>query len=351
MNSHWGRYAWALAITGACTAAAWLMHPHFEPANLIMVYLLGVTIAGLKLGRGPSVLTSVLSVAAFDFFFVHPHFNFAVSDVQYLLTFAVMLLVALTIANLTAIARERAQLAKAAEEARLSAERETLRSTLLASISHDLRTPLSVIAGAASTLARHGVALDENTRGELARSIDVKAQEMSELVSNVLDLVRLESGDVRLRRDWQTVDDLVSTALRRMQSRLDKHPVDLAIPSDLPPVHVDATLMVQVFCNLLDNIVKYTPPGTRARISALAEDSFVLVAVCDDGPGLPPGDAQRLFEKFHRGQDEGRAMGVGLGLAICRAVLRAHGGEIVAMRGAVRGACFDFKLPATEARQ
>jgi two-component system sensor histidine kinase KdpD len=494
---HWDRYAWAAAITVLCTLLAFAIYPHFELSNLVMIYLLGVTVAGLRLGRGPSALTALLNVAAFDFFFVPPRYSFAVSDVQYLVTFGAMVTIALVIATLTAsvrqqtrvagarerrtsllyamsrelaatrgianmarvavrhvaevfecqavvllpatdgklrypaepplessfrradlavaqwvadhgrraglgsdtlpaapglyvplgeegrtvgvlavlpsnprrvllpeqslllgtfagqiaLALERARLAEVAEQSSLAAERETLRNTLLASISHDLRTPLAVIAGAGSTLAQHGSGLDEATRVQLARSVETKAREMSELVSNVLDLVRFESGQAALRRDWQTLDDLVGSALASCADRLAAHPVELRLGADLPPVWVDATLIVQVFANLFDNVAKYTPPGTRVVVSAVAEPDrdFVRVTLDDEGPGLPAGDPARLFDKFQRGSGEGTVAGVGLGLAICQAIVRAHGGEIEAQRREGGGARFVFTLPATEA--
>jgi two-component system, OmpR family, sensor histidine kinase KdpD len=490
----WERYAWAFTITAISTAIAFVMYPHFELVNLVMVYLLGVTVSGLRLGRGPSVLTAIGSVLAFDFCFVPPQYTLAVSDVQYVVTFAVMLIVALVIATLMAsvrqqtrvagarerrtallyamsrelaatrgsgnmarvavrhvaevfqclavvllpdasgklryprdtsldvsfrkadlavaqwvidhgkraglgsdtlpaangvylplsglqstfgvlavlpqnprrvllpeqshlletfagqiaLALERAQLSESAERTRIDAEAESFRNTLLASISHDLRTPLAVIAGAASTLAKQGATLDERQRNELARSMETKAHEMAELVTNVLDLMRLESGQVTLRRDWQSLEDLVNAALDRLAPRLSQHPVELNIPAELPSVHVDATLVVQVFYNLLDNIAKYTPAGTRGSISAAADGSFVRVTVDDNGPGLPHLDAARLFDKFQRGSDEGPVVGVGLGLTICRGIVRAHGGEIEARRSASGGARFEFTLPATE---
>jgi two-component system sensor histidine kinase KdpD len=253
-----------------------------------------------------------------------------------------------TFASQIGLALERAQLAETAETARLDAERESLRNTLLASISHDLRTPLAVIAGAGSALAQHGTALDEPTRVSLARSVETKAREMSDLVSNVLDLMRFESGHIVLRRDWQTVDDLAGTALSHLESKLADHPVDVRIPHDLPPVHVDATLIVQVFSNLFDNISKYTPTGTRVYVSASTDARFVRVLVEDEGPGLPGGEPARLFDKFQRGRDEGTVVGVGLGLAICQAIIRAHGGEIEAHRREGGGARFEFTLPADE---
>jgi two-component system sensor histidine kinase KdpD len=250
-----------------------------------------------------------------------------------------------TFAGQIGIALERARLAEAAEAASLDAERESLRNTLLASISHDLRTPLAVMAGAGSTLADRGATLDEQTRVSLARSIETKAREMSDLVSNVLDLMRFESGQVVLRTDWETLDDLVGTALHGLEQPLAQHVVDLQLPGDLPLVLVDAKLIVQVFVNLFTNIAKYTPPGTHVSVSAAADGRFVRVMVDDDGPGLPPADPARLFDKFQRGDEEGAIVGVGLGLAICQAIIKAHGGEIEAHRR-TPGARFEFTLPA-----
>jgi two-component system sensor histidine kinase KdpD len=204
------------------------------------------------------------------------------------------------------------------------------------------------MAGAGSTLADHGATLDEATRISLARSIETKAREMSELVSNVLDLMRFESGQVVLRLDWQALDDLIGTALHGLEERLAGHLLELRVPVDLPPVYVDAKLVVQVFSNLFDNVAKYTPPGTRVYVSAAVDGRFVRVTVDDEGPGLPPGDPARLFDKFQRGNGEGTIVGVGLGLAICQAIIRAHGGEIEALRRAGPGARFEFTLPATE---
>jgi two-component system sensor histidine kinase KdpD len=252
-----------------------------------------------------------------------------------------------TFAGQIGIALERARLAEAAESARVARERESLRNTLLASISHDLRTPLAVIAGAGSTLADHGEALDTRARQSLARSIEVKAREMSELISNVLDLMRFESGETALHRDWQSLDDLVGTALHRVEERLAKHPVELHV-ENLPPVYVDASLIVQVFVNLLDNAAKYTPPGTRVYVTGAVDGAFVRVIVDDDGPGLPSGDPARLFEKFQRGGEEGTIVGVGLGLAICRAIIQSHGGTIDARNRKGGGARFEFTLPMTE---
>jgi two-component system sensor histidine kinase KdpD len=153
---------------------------------------------------------------------------------------------------------------------------------------------------------------------------------------------------VALRRDWEAIDDLLGAALHRLAERMVRHPVEVRLPADLPHVHVDAPLVVQVFTNLLDNAAKYTPPGTRIQVSAVADGPVARVTVDDEGQGLPPGDLARLFDRFQRGGREGTIVGAGLGLAICRAIVRAHGGEIAAHRRPGGGARFEFTLPITE---
>jgi two-component system sensor histidine kinase KdpD len=154
-----------------------------------------------------------------------------------------------------------------------------------------------------------------------------------------------------LRRDWESLDDLVGAALRQTEERLVNYPVELQFPPQLPPVYVDASLIVQVFVNLFDNVTKYTPSGTRICVAAVADASSLLVTVDDDGPGLPPGDAARLFEKFQRGGEEGTIVGVGLGLAICRAIIQAHGGSISARNRQTGGARFELTLPTSSPAQ
>jgi two-component system sensor histidine kinase KdpD len=244
-----------------------------------------------------------------------------------------------------ALALERASLSAAAEAGRVAAETESLRNTLLASISHDLRTPLAAIAGAGSTLAERGRDLDDDMRTSLARSIEAKAVEMSEIVSNVLDLMRFESGQIALRRDGHALDDLIGAGLARVEERLSDHPVRIDVPNELPVLFVDGTLIVQVLANIFDNAAKYTPPGSMVHIEARLDADRVQVVIDDEGPGFPATHRDRLFDKFQRGQDEGSVAGAGLGLAICRAIIRAHGGEICATDRPGGGARVEFFLP------
>ncbi|HEY0801696.1 MAG TPA: ATP-binding protein, partial [Steroidobacteraceae bacterium] len=243
-------------------------------------------------------------------------------------------------------ALERAEFQEAAEISRVTAETESLRNTLLASISHDLRTPLAVITGASSALNDSSMAFSADTRRDLTAQIEIKAKQMSETISNVLDLMRLESGHVALRLDWLLVEDILNSALERLGSRLADHPVTNGLPPDLPPVHVDGALLLQVFSNILENVARHTPAGTRVTVSASFDGAFVTVNIDDTGAGLPPGDPERLFAKFHRGLEETSAGGAGLGLSICRAIVNAHGGSISAMRRP-DGARFTFSLSMT----
>lgn len=471
-------YLRACAITCLCTAIGFPLSPHIDPINLMMIYILGSTVAGLYLGRAASAFNAVTNMLAFDFFFVPPAFSFEVEDTQYLFSLAVMLVVAIVIANLmvtirrnsqTAQARERrtallyamsrelaiandadaivgvavrhicavfhskavvlladdlgrlespvasdepvdfahaeavaasgvrshkggiylplqgsrrklgvivvwpqpaarmlsaeksllldnfaaqlalslerAQLAEAAEAARFAAERAALRNTLLTSISHDLRTPLAAIAGAGSLIAQPDYALNSDRRTTLGQLIERKARDMSQLLSNVLELMRMEFATGNLRTDWHAIEDLVALALRSHASRIGQRQLVVDLPPDLPEVLVDATLIVQILDNLLENAAKYTPLGTKITISASAGIGSIVLAVCDDGPGLPPGDPERLFEKFQRGRAESNVVGVGLGLAICRAAARLHGGDIRACNNPGGGACFEITLP------
>jgi two-component system sensor histidine kinase KdpD len=244
-----------------------------------------------------------------------------------------------------ALSLQRARLAEAAQAARISEERALLRNTLLASISHDLRTPLSAIAGAGSLIAQPEYALNADRRTTLGYLIERKARDMSQLLTNVLELMQLEFGSGALRTDWHAIDDLVALALRTNEARLAQLRIALDVPGDLPLVLVEATLIVQILSNLLENAAKYTPPGTTVTISAAARERHITLVVADDGPGLPPGDPERLFEKFQRGRSESNIVGVGLGLAICRAAARLHGGDIHATDNAGGGARFEITLP------
>jgi two-component system sensor histidine kinase KdpD len=486
-------YAQAVGTVAAATGLSWLMFPFVDPANLIMTYLLGIVVIATRYGRGPSVVASVASVAAFDFFFVPPYLTFVVADTPYVLTFAVMLVVGLVISGLTlrirrqaeaarqreertaalyamsrelartgavedlvgiaarhiadvfeagvavllpdgaghltasrleggfaieegalelsrhviderrpaglgtatseparavylpllghggalgvvivrprqrdafrapeplrqletfvnqtALALERARLADEAQGARVRAETERLRSALLTSVSHDLRTPLAAITGAATTMLDSGAPLDQQVQQELLESIRDEAERLNRLVQDLLQMTRLESGALQLRREWHPLEEVVGAALGRLTRSLGNRRVTVSIPPELPLVAMDDVLVEQVLLNLLDNAVKHTPPESAIRIIATATDRKVTVEIADHGPGLPAGEQDRVFEKFYQAGPRTR-QGAGLGLAICRGIVEAHGGRIWAHNLPEGGVAFLFTLPLTGA--
>jgi two-component system, OmpR family, sensor histidine kinase KdpD len=246
-------------------------------------------------------------------------------------------------ANQTALAIERTRSQHAAEAARIQMRTEQMRSSLLSGVSHDLRTPLASITGAATTLRSQGERLQPEVRQELLDSIADEAERLSRLVSNLVDMTRLESG-VELRRDLCPLEEIVGAALQRVERQLGKRQVITHLPDSLPLVYVDDVLLGQVMINLLENVVKYTPEGTAIEVGAEATEDVVTLEVRDHGPGFAAGEEQRIFEKFYRGRSEG-VRGVGLGLAICRAIVEAHRGTILGFNRAGGGAVFRIQLP------
>jgi two-component system sensor histidine kinase KdpD len=486
-------YGFAFLAVGVCTLIGWLILRRLSITDVAMVYLLGAMVVASRTGRGPSVLAALLSIAAFDFLFVPPYFTFEVSNLNYVLTFGTMLVVALLISGFTlrireqaemarerehrtaalyalsrdlgetrtreqvvaaarrhlgdsfgcvaqllapqadgrlaplppvaltppidekelsvadwsyrrgeiagagtatlpgaaalhlplagaggvvgvlvvaspdldrfqepsqrhlletfagqvGVALERVTLAERTQQARLEVEAERLRTSLLSSLSHDLRTPLGVITGAASSLQEAGDGMSGPARRELLDSIMEESQRMNRLIRNLLDMIRVETGSLQVQKEWQPLEDAIGVALIRLDERLREHPVEVRLPRDLPLVPLDAVLLEQVFINLLENAVKYTPAGTPVEVSAVAGPGVVTVSVADRGPGLPPGEAERVFEKFYRGADAAPGKGVGLGLTISRGIVMAHGGRIWAENRPSGGAVFRFTLPLT----
>jgi len=241
---------------------------------------------------------------------------------------------------------ERSTLAARHQEARREAEAEKLRTALLSSLSHDLRTPLGSIEGAASTLVADGGKLTAGVRLELAETIQEESRRMARLIGNLLDMIRVESGSLAVHRSWQPLEESLGTALLRLDERLAGHQVETELPGDLPLVPVDEVLLEQVFINLLENAARYTPPGTSVTVRAWALESAVLVEVSDNGPGIEPGEREKVFEKFYRGGNPAPvASGSGLGLTICRGIIAAHGGRIWVEPAAEGGASVRFSLP------
>jgi two-component system sensor histidine kinase KdpD len=260
-----------------------------------------------------------------------------------------------TFASQIALALERARLADQAQDAAVNAEAERLRNSLLASISHDLRTPLAVIAGSASSLAEAGEQMRGDQRIELARSIYAEARQMGDLVNNILDMTRLEGGAVQLNLQWTAIEEVVASVLERLDARsagVAEAPakrIQVRLASGLPLVKLDAMLIEQLLANLLENALKYAPGDTPIEVSGEIAGDTIRISVADQGPGIRAGDEEHVFDKFYRGRREGNVGGAGLGLTICRAIARAHGGDVAVHNRGGGGAIFIVTLPRGEA--
>ncbi|OZI37980.1 two-component sensor histidine kinase [Bordetella genomosp. 10] len=481
-------YIWSLSYCAAATLVSLAVFPALHQTNIVMFYLLAVMAVALRHGRGPAALASVISVLAFDFFFVQPVASFAVSDVQYLLTFLVLLAAGLLVGQLTAglrlqarlsarresvahglyefarelssallpeqivasavsfidaafgtpcallvldehdrlrlantdtpltlepalgqwvfdhaqpagagtatlsasplfylplkapmrtrgvlaiqppggaafaatearrqletyatviaIAIERLHYVEVAQKALVDMTSEQLRNSLLAAVSHDLRTPLTSLVGMSDNLLAATPPLPPAQR-DIAAAMRQQACRMHALVVNLLDMARLQNREVALRKEWQSVEELVGAALAATREPLRAHRVSVAPLSNLPLVECDGVLIQRVLCNLLENAAKYTPPGSHVRIEAEADGQEMRIAVADDGPGVAPGSEEAIFRKFVRGERESATPGVGLGLAVCQAIMNAHDGRIHVERGVppLAGARFILTLP------
>jgi two-component system sensor histidine kinase KdpD len=492
-TSKWDLYISATVLVIIATGIASLMHPYFELSNVVMIYILGIVIASTKYGRGPSILASILSVGAFDFFFVPPFYTFAVADTQYLITFAVMLTIALVISTLTvrtrqqaeaarlreartatlysmsrelatcldmndiveigikhigeifncqvsimlpdenkklkiarvsetkhaftepdqgvaiwvfhngqlaglgtntlpgnnalyiplvasnraigvlavrptksdhfsspeqlhlletfanqiALAWERANLSKENESTRLEIYTEQLRNSLLSSVSHDLRTPLATISGAASSIIEGTEKLDIDSCKEMAKEIYSESARLNRLVSNLLDMTQVQSGNLTVNKDWHPIDEIIGVALNCIDEKLSNRKINTHIARELPLIAIDATLIQQVLVNLFENAIKYTPAESPIDISASILDHFLLIEVADRGPGIDPANQEKIFQKFFQA-DRTKSTGVGLGLAICNGVIEAHGGKIWVENRIDGGASFKFTLPLSD---
>jgi two-component system sensor histidine kinase KdpD len=484
-----------MVIMTAATALCLALRSHLATVDVAMLLLLGVVAVAARYRRGPALLASVVSIAAFDFLFVPPYYTFDVHDTAYLLTFVVMLVVALTMSQLTgvirehaleveargrqasavaalnadlagaashgdvlailgrhvnralagqvctlraeefdrdpatwgpaareflatvpesvaarwvheegraagpgtarfsdsevllvplrtanrhqglvavrpeppsrvpepeevdtvkalaaqaALALERTLLAEQHTQARAEAEAERLRTSLLSSLSHDLRTPLAAIEGAASSLLEEDGALPPDSRHDLADTILEESHRMTRLVSNLLNMIRVETGALAVQRSWQPLEEVLGVALLRVEERLKDRQVAVDLPPDLPLVPIDEILVEQVFINLLENAAKYTPTGTPIAVTASQAGPEVRVEVADRGPGVPPGAEEAVFRKFYRvdGAPGGTPPGgAGLGLTISRGIITAHGGRMWVEPRPGGGAAFRFTVP------
>ncbi|MHB8092303.1 MAG: DUF4118 domain-containing protein [Syntrophales bacterium] len=480
---------WSLGTVTLSTILGSLISPYFDRTDIAMIYLLGIVITSTRTGRWPALAATLLSVAAFDFFFAPPYFTFAVNDIRFVVTFAVMFVVANVITRLTlqireqaeasrkrerntaalyalsrklaqerkkeqifnvatkhisevfhsqivilvldkkgelaasetrvgtfsidrkelsvarwafdnrhsaglgtdtlpgakalylpmvassgvvgvvgvlpenaergfdpedihflesfvnqtAMAMERIMLAKEVQEEHLKAEAQNVKNTFLSSISHDLRSPLAVVAGAASTLLEKDASLDRPARLELLHTIHEETDRLERIIRNVLNLTRLDSGTITVHKEWQPLEEIIGVVLNRFADRFRERSLELKIPPDLPLIPFDTLLMEQVLSNLMENALRHTPTGTPVEITVTPQKSAVMIEIADRGPGIPAHEGEAIFKKFTRGANT--QMGAGIGLSICRVIIEAHGGRIWVENRTGGGAAFKFVIP------
>lgn len=487
----WRIYAASVGIVALASGINFLLYHVLDESNLVMMYLLGITLVSLFGRLGPSIVASLLSVLAYSAFFLPLFSNLpASSNIQYVFTFIVMLSVAIIISNLTirslrlatasrfaerhtatlhtlskslastrgvdkllgiavryiaeafdceviallpktnrlaiwaryrtkqslstkeqsvaqwvydlgqiaglgtdtlpfsdalyvpllgsqgtigvlrlrptdrenlftseqmhllegcanqiALAIEVDRLHEHSQKSEMQIETDRVRSSLLQSISHDLRAPLAAVMGGASTLMELGKELDTKKIKKLGREIYFETEQLNRLINNLLQMTYLEAEEVKLQKEYQSLSEVIHSVLQISETKLGKKPLHITISADLPKIPFDRTLIQEVFMNLLDNAIKFTPGDTPIEISAIAEKSKVIISVEDKGPGIVHDEVDKLFEKFYRGRMLSTERGLGLGLAICRSVITAHGGEIWATNRKGGGAAFCFTLP------
>jgi len=330
----WKGFSLALIVTALSTAVGAILVLHIALTNIAMVYLLGVAYVATRAKPSSAVLASLLSVVAFDFCFVPPQWTLVVAHVQYIFTFVVMLVVGILISTLTAQLKERA---RESDEAAIRAEVEAMRGDLLSSVSHDLRTPLSAIEGSADALLSQPGLNDQGKA--LATNIQEESGRMSQLIGNLLDMTRV-AGQVELDIDWHSLEDIAANAISRTEGQL-VNPITLSVDPNSTLVRVDGVLLEQAFVNILQNAARHAGRDAVIVVRIQQDHDSVEIAFRDNGPGLPQGIEDKIFERFQGGPQKG----VGLGLAICRAIVEAHGGVIGASNLASGGAKFLITLP------
>ncbi len=487
---NWRGYALGIALVALATLLGRLLVNFFSPANTVMFYLIGVTVTAITFGLVPSIMTSLFSVLAFDFFLVPPYYTFTVSDTQYVITFVALFIVGVVIsylttrirqqteiaikrehetatlyslsrsltistgmdktlqtilkgaretfgrdtvillpdgagtlrpyvespdstmnekelaaiyqsfqnqttsrqriqvisetgatciplktssrlvgtmvlkglkphklwsqeqiqlmevfADLAALVIEHNQLVEDARNAQILEASEKLQAALLSSISHDLRTPLVSVIGVLSSLQEESINLDESAKSKLIQVAREQAEYLNHIITNLLDVSRIEAGVVKISRQFSDVQDLVGAALEQMSSRIRGRPITVQIPVELPFISVDFGLIVQAFVNVLDNALKYSPGDSPIDIKAWQIANVVNIEIADRGIGIPPADISHVFDKFYRLQRPINVPGTGLGLYICKGIIEAHGGNIAARNRPGGGTIISITLP------
>ena len=361
LNSKWAGYIGAVVGTALITAGLAPFQQQVNATTVALAFLLVVLFVALFWGSRPALLASVLGLFCFNFFFLPPLYTLTIAHAENWIALIVFFTTALAVGQLSARAKQRAEEAESgkrqieslykqlqaaferASEAEAAKRSERLKSALLDAVTHDLRTPLTSIKASITTLIdetrgptddNQPVVLDAESRAEMLEVIDQESDRLNRFIGDLIELARIEAGELRLRRRWGAVDEIISTALTRAKSLIAKHQVQINSEAESPVVRVDANAVSEVVYTLVDNAAKYSPPGSTIRIEAQrGQDGMVVMAVEDEGNGIPEEMRERVFDKFFRATRNGdvnthQPSGTGLGLAIAKGIVEAHDGKI-----------------------
>ena len=375
LDQRWAAYAVATLSVSVLTLVLKLVGSHVNAATVSLALLLNVLFIATRWGSAPALLASILAMLCFNFFFLPPLGTFTIAATDNWIALLAFLLTAITAGQLSARAKRRAEEAELGrhEIERLYAElreaferashaealrqSEKLKSALLDAVTHDLRTPLTSIKASITTLLDEvrgqPVTLDPDSRVEMMEVIDEESDRLSRFINGLIELARIEAGELHLRRRWGAVDEIVSAALARAESITRNHRVELEIEKELPGVRVDERAVSEVVYTLIDNAAKYSPKGTSIRLTTRrAGDEMIEMGVEDDGPGISSELRERVFDKFYRATRYGdihstqQPTGTGMGLAIAKGIVEAHQGKIWIESGqGGRGTRVLFTLP------
>ena len=317
-------------------------------SNIIMVYILCVQITSvITTHQVYSLIASVVSVFVFNFLFTEPRYTLLAYDKDYPVTFITMFVAAFLTGSLSIRVKKQA---KQVADAALVAQKEQLRSNLLRSISHDLRTPLTSISGNASNLLSNGEKFDVETKKQLYSDIYDDSMWLITLVENLLSITKIEEGRLNIRLQAEMLDEIITEALQHISRKKEEHKISFQTSEDFILVKADARLIMQVIINIVDNAFKYTQKGSEITITTQKMKDKAVVRIADNGPGIPDDIKPLVFDMFYSGAknmaDSRRSLG--LGLALCKSIITAHGGELELSDNMPHGAVFTFSLPIEE---
>ena len=319
--------------------------------NTLMVFLTGILVIVVETGSYLcGFVASVLCVGVFNYFFVEPYYTFYISDINTVISLAIFFIVSIFAGMIASRLQQQIYLTSQLEKTKAEIEKEKTRSMLLRSISHDLRSPLTGIAGSSSFLAENYDTIPREDAVALLEDMEKDATSLIRMVENLLNMTRIQDGRLVIRKKQEVLDDLISDAVSRAVKKGSTHKVVLTPDSGILLVPVDGQLITQVFVNLLDNAVKYTPGGTTITVRTVLseDDGSAVITVADNGPGISAGGIDHIFENYANRTNSDRGRGLGLGLPICRTIMEAHGGTISVHNAPEGGAVFTLTLPLTD---